>query len=236
MKKTHQFVAFLLSFLIGIACFIGLSVALLPAEPRLPSGNYVSLEEEFIDAIEHYNATGEILVPSGARFSRDSDKITITDIDSGAYVSCTFVLDGTVPVYRYTYSPSTFVPFFVTLVSCLLMLACHDHLLTLFSNRKYKVLNKIKKNASYGDSRRICSNCSKCFKKESCDCLQCPHATECGSCPANDCEVLFKDMLQENIKSKRGNVTPLTSKPSRPLQRNTHTRTENANIRKQENK
>lgn len=201
--KKNLLIPYLISLFVFVVLLVSLSTVFAPATPRLPSENYVTLEEEYIDAIEHFNHTGDVFVPSGARFSYDNEKITITDINSGAYVSCTFVLNGTVPVYSYTYNKSIILAILPTVISLIAMFACYDGITSYLNKRKYKVLDKIKKNATYGDDRQNSSNCSRCYKKENCKCIQCPYATDCGRCPSSDCEDVIEDMLQEHIQSEK---------------------------------
>lgn len=203
MKIWHHFLAFSVSIVLGFIIFFPLATLVTPAEPRLPSENYETLEEEYIEAIEHFNNTGEIVIPDEARFSCDDEKITIKDIASGACVTCTFALNGKVPIYRYSYHPSTVPMFLVTIFSCLMALCCQYYILSFFSKKKYRVLNRIKKNATYGDDRKISSNCLTCYKKEHCKCIKCPYAVHCGRCPSIDCEDIIEDMLQEHVKSEK---------------------------------
>lgn len=202
MKKS-QIVSYVISLLVFVVLLVSLSNILTPVAPRLPSENYLTLEEEYIDAIEHFNNTGDVFVPDGARFSCDNKQITITDINSGAYVSCKFVLNGTVPVYSYTYEKSVVYLVLSLIISVGAMFACNEGLNSYFNKKKYRALNKLKKNATYGDDRRNSSDCLKCYKKEHCKCIQCPYVTDCGRCPSSDCEDIIEDMLQEHIKNEK---------------------------------
>ena len=199
MTSLSRFFAVIVSILVGFAIFTTLYTLTKPAAPRMPSSNYQTLAEEYIDAIETFNHTGEIVVPEGAIFSYDGDTVIIKDHDSGAYVTCNFVLNGTVPTYNYTYYVSMMPAFFATLFGVLFALACYGAINTYSEGKKFRALNRIKSNATYGDDRRFSSNCSKCYKKVTCKCIQCPYATECGKCPSTDCMDAFEDMLQEHI-------------------------------------
>ena len=199
MTSRSRFFALILSFLIGFAIFAGLYTLTKPAVPRAPSSGYQTLAEEYIDAIETFNNTGKVVVPVGAIFSYDGDTVTIKDHDSGAYVTCTFVLNGTVPIHSYTYSVSAMPLFFATLFSVLFAWFCYFAINAYSEGKKFRALNKIKANATYGDSRRFSSNCAKCSQRLKCGCLQCPYAKDCGLCPSTDCIDAFEDMLQENL-------------------------------------
>lgn len=199
MTSRSRFFAVIVSILVGVAIFTTLYSLTKPAAPRVPSSDYQTLAEEYINAIETFNHTGEVVIPEGAIFSYDGNTVVIKDHDSGAYVTCDFVLNGTVPIYNYTYYVSILPAFFATFFGILFALFCYFSINAYGEGKKYRALNKIKSNAVYGDDRRFSSNCSKCHKKMRCKCIQCPYAKECGQCPSTDCMDTFEDMLLEHI-------------------------------------
>ncbi len=202
MKPISRILNLVVCILVGIVVFALLFNLTKPTQPRIPSPEYATLAEEYIDAIETFNRTGEVVVPMGARFSYDGKIVIIRDIDSGAYVTCDFVLNGTVPIYDYTYYTSVLPAFFSTLFGAIAAFACYAGISSCYEKRKYKALNKIKSEATYGDDRHISYDCLKCYKKDYCKCISCPYATKCGRCPTTDCIEIFEDMLQENITSE----------------------------------
>lgn len=200
MKSRSRFMAIVISILVGGLIFALLYTFTKPAMPRLPSPNYSTLEEEYIDAIETFNHTGKIVIPKGAIFSYDGNTAIIKDVTSGAYVSCSFVLDGTVPIYTYNHYVSILPAFFAIFFAAIFSFGCYQGINALSNAKKFKTLDMCKHNATYGDDRRIALNCSKCYKKENCKCIQCPYLVYCGRCPTSDCEDYIEDMLQEHLK------------------------------------
>ena len=199
MKPISRMLTLIVCIMVGVAVFALLFNLTKPAQPRIPSPEYSTLAEEYIDAIETFNHTGKVIVPKGANFSYDGKTIIIKDIDSGAYVTCDFVLNRTVPIYDYNHYTSVLPAFFSTLFGAIIAFACYAGIDSCYEKRKYKALNRIKSEATYGDDRRNSSDCLKCYKKDYCKCISCPYATECGKCPSSDCIETFEDMLQENI-------------------------------------
>ena len=202
MKHISRMLTLVVCIVVGIVVFALLFNLTKPTQPRIPSPEYATLAEEYIDAIETFNHTGEVVVPRGARFSYDGKTVIIRDIDSGAYVTCDFVLNGTVPIYDYTHYISVLPAFFSTFLGAIAAFACYAGISSCSEKRKYKALNRIKSEATYGDDRRISYDCLKCYKKDYCKCISCPYATKCGRCPTTDCIETFEDMLQENITSE----------------------------------
>lgn len=202
MKPISRMLTLIVCIVVGVVVFALLFNLTKPAQPRIPSPEYSTLAEEYIDAIETFNNTGKVVVPKGARFSYDGKTIIIKDINSGAYVTCEFVLDGTVPVYFYNHYTSILPIFFSTILGIITTFACYAGINSCYEKRKYTALNRIKSTATYGDDRRISSDCFRCYKKDYCKCISCPYATKCGKCPTSDCIETFEDMLQENITSE----------------------------------
>ena len=202
MKPISRMLTLIVCIVVGVVVFALLFNLTKPAQPRIPSPEYSTLAEEYIDAIETFNNTGKVVVPKGSRFSYDGKTIIIKDINSGAYVTCKFVLDGTVPVYFYNHYTSILPVFFSTILGIITTFACYAGINSCYEKRKYTALNRIKSTATYGDDRRISSDCFRCYKKDYCKCISCPYATKCGRCPTSDCIETFEDMLQENITSE----------------------------------
>ena len=63
MKSRSRFMAIVISILVGGLIFALLYTFTKPAMPRLPSPNYSTLEEEYIDAIETKTWLNESVTP-----------------------------------------------------------------------------------------------------------------------------------------------------------------------------
>ncbi len=112
MKKATHIFALVLSVLIFCGIIIGGAYLIQPTPARAPADGYETLKDEYISAIETFYKNGDLVVPEGACFSYDNETIIIKDKASKASLSCTFALDGTVPIYNWyndNFDQATFV-------------------------------------------------------------------------------------------------------------------------------
>ena len=79
MKPISRMLTLIVCIVVGVVVFALLFNLTKPAQPRIPSPEYSTLAEEYIDAIETFNNTGKVVVPKGSRFSYDGKTIIIKD-------------------------------------------------------------------------------------------------------------------------------------------------------------
>lgn len=196
MKKGTRIIVTTLSVLIFFALFFGISYFLSPNPPREPAEGFASLRDEYISAIETFNSTGELVIPEGARFSYDTEKVTLKDTETNAHLSCTFALDGAVPVYSWDDGSCPSVVYFAILaVSIAASICFYCDVEQKAIKRKFRKLNEIKANSPDGDNRKHSINCTTCCYRNDCSCLTCKFVKECGKCFHSSCQANFENKL-----------------------------------------
>lgn len=197
--------------------------------PRNPVEPYASLEEEYIAAIEEFINSGKIIVPEGANFHYDNEIIKIIDIKSNASVTCRFVLDNTVPVYKWSFNAynatffakTLFIIIFFALIYVAICKITNSVIGKLNNIQNCNALNTLKSSATYGDSRILNASheipdCNFCEKNTNCKCIRCMYLGLCGNCPTTDCEDTFEEKIFEVNNSSENsrhndsndNITP----------------------------
>lgn len=202
MKKVTRVFALTLTALVFFVILFGGAYLIQPTPARAPSDGYETLKDEYISAIETFYKTGNLVIPKGARFSYDNETVIIKDKDSNVSLTCTFALDGTVPIYDWNngnLEKSTYY--------ALLVLAFAISFLFYYSleqkaiKRKFRKLNKIKANSPDGDKRQKSIDCTACIYQRSCSCPDCRFVKECGECFHSSCVTNMEKRL-ENEESE----------------------------------
>lgn len=193
-----------------LVCIIVVFCAPTPInELREPSQGYKTLEEEYVAAVEYYLASdGNVIIPEGAEFSSDGEKIKIKDKKSNAYLECYMILDDSVPVYNWNYEKYNyniwFLIVFLKAIGTFLVAYIVSNIIcfiyTLCYKARIKSMNKKKLCASYGDER-IHTSCQTCVNKFNCKCIKCMYIGKCGHCPGSDCIEAFEEHMYE-VKQK----------------------------------
>lgn len=196
MKKGARIIVTILSVLIFFALFFSSFYFLSPKPAREPSEGYISLEDEYISAIETFNSTGKLVIPEGARFSYDDEQITIRDIETNASLTCTFALNGTVPIYSWDDGSWPLSIYFAILAVSIAAAICFYYDVEQKAiKRKFKKLNKFKSKSPDGDNRKHSTNCTTCCYRNNCSCLTCSYAKQCGECFHSSCQSDFEARL-----------------------------------------
>ena len=107
-NRMHKDVVSLITtFLAIIFFFTVIFITPFPkATYREPNYGYASLKEEYIAAIDSFLMNGGqvVFLPENSTFIIDKNgTITVKDCDTNAKVTCTFLLDYTVPIYKWSY-------------------------------------------------------------------------------------------------------------------------------------
>lgn len=196
MKKGTRIIVSTLSVLIFFVLFFGISYLIYPTPAREPAEGFATLKDEYISAIETFNSTGELVIPEGARFSYDNEKITIKDIETNVSLSCTFALNGTVPVYSWDDGSLPSVIYFAILAVSIAVAICFYYDVEQKVNkRKFKKLNKFKSNSTEGDKRKKGTDCTLCAYRHDCTCPTCAYVKKCGECFHSSCVADFEAKL-----------------------------------------
>lgn len=196
MKKGTRIIVSILSILIFFALFFGISYFCSPKQTREPAEGFASLRDEYISAIETFNSTGELVIPEGACFSYDTEKVTLKDTETNAHLSCTFALNGTVPVYSWDDGSWPSIVYFAILtVSIAASICFYCDVEQKVNKRKFKKLNKFKSNSHEGDKRNKSTDCTLCVYRHDCTCPTCHYVKECGECFHSSCVANYEAKL-----------------------------------------
>lgn len=196
MKKGTRFIVSILSILIFFVLFFGISHLTSPLPAREPAEGFATLKDEYISAIETFNSTGELVIPEGACFSYDKKQIIMKDTKTNYSLTCTFALNGTVPVYSWEDNslPSAF--YLVLLAfSIATAIGFYTEIEIKAKKQKFRKLNKIKLNSPDGDKRQKSTDCTLCYCRNDCSCPTCSYVKECGECFHSTCQADFKAKL-----------------------------------------
>lgn len=197
MKKATRVFVSILSIMIFFLLFFGGIYCLQPVSTREPAEGYQSLKEEYISAVETFNSTGTLIIPEGARFSYDNEEIIIRDKSSNVSLTCTFALNGTVPIYTWndgSWGHTTYV--FLLIFSTVMAFLFYYNVDQKAEKRKFKKLNKIKASSPEGDKRAKSTDCITCTYRQDCSCPTCHYVKDCGECFHPSCQTEMERHLE----------------------------------------
>lgn len=204
MKKVTRVFVSILSIMIFFLLLFGGTYCLQPVPTREPAEGYQSLKEEYISAVETFTSSGNLVIPEGARFSYDNEEIIIRDKSSNVSLTCTFELNGTVPIYTWndgSWGRSTYV--LLLILSTAIAFLFYYSVDQKAEKRKFKKLNKIKSNSPDGDKRSKSPDCTACTYHRDCSCPTCHYVKKCGECFHDSCQ----SEMEKRLKSKDIDLT-----------------------------
>ncbi len=168
---------------------------------RWPQYGYASLEEEYIAAIDSFlrNDSQIVYIPKDSIFIIDNATITIKDKNSNAHVTCRFVLNGTVPVYEWSYTHPYktlirigyfIIVIILTVILALALCTVANCIFRIYDSRKKRIANNIENNDK---------NCDI----YPCGCEDCEQQDMCELCPCNDCSHNPDKHNDENVEDEQ---------------------------------